>query len=142
VTILFYVAHLSHAYATLAFVPFFLAHGLVFGLLVAYTRSIVPGIVLHGVSDFVVLPMQYGVIPSAGSGPLFGRAGYRSLREPRRSRRSDSLRRQRRMRGWRRPDDERTSESMFRASTAQPTPCSGRRAAPPLMPEVSGYEGR
>ena len=66
VTILFYVAHLSHAYATLAFVPFFLAHGLVFGWLVFSTRSIVPGIVLHAVSDFVVLPMQYGVIPSVG----------------------------------------------------------------------------
>jgi len=66
VTILFYVAHLSHAYATLAFAPFFLAHGLVFGLLVFYTRSIVPGIVLHAVSDFIVLPMQYGVIPSVG----------------------------------------------------------------------------
>jgi len=66
VTILFYVAHLSHAYATLAFVPFFLAHGGVFGLLVFYTRSIVPGVVLHAVSDFIVLPMQYGVIPSVG----------------------------------------------------------------------------
>ena len=66
VTILFYVAHLSHAYATVAFVPFFLAHGLVLGLLVFYTRSILPGVVLHAVSDFVVLPMQYGVIPSVG----------------------------------------------------------------------------
>lgn len=66
VTILFYLAHLSHAYATLAFVPFFLAHGLILGLLVFYTRSIVPGIILHAVSDFIVLPMQYGVIPSAG----------------------------------------------------------------------------
>lgn len=66
VTILFYVAHLSHAYATLAFMPFFLAHGLVFGLLVFCTRSIVPGVVLHAVSDFIVLPMQDGVIPSAG----------------------------------------------------------------------------
>ena len=66
VTIVFYVAHLSHAYATLAFVPFFLAHGLILGLLVFYTRSIVPGIILHAVSDFIVIPMQYGVIPSAG----------------------------------------------------------------------------
>lgn len=66
VTVLFYVAHLSHAYATLAFVPFFLAHGLVLGLLVFYTRSIVPGVILHAASDCVVLPMQYGVIPSAG----------------------------------------------------------------------------
>jgi len=64
--VLFYLAHLSHAYATLAFAPFFLAHGLTLGLLVFYTRSIVPGIVLHAVSDFIVLPMQYGVIPSAG----------------------------------------------------------------------------
>lgn len=66
VAILFYVAHLSHAYATVAFLPFFLAHGLVFGLLVFYTRSILPGVVLHAVSDLVVLPMQYGVIPSVG----------------------------------------------------------------------------
>lgn len=67
VTFLFYVAHLSHAYATLAFLPFFLAHGLVLGLLVFYTRSIWPGIILHAVSDFTVLPMQYGVIPSVGA---------------------------------------------------------------------------
>ena len=66
VTILFYLAHRSHAYATLAFLPFFLAHGLTMGLLVFYTRSIAPGIVLHAVSDLIVLPMQYGVIPSAG----------------------------------------------------------------------------
>jgi membrane protease YdiL (CAAX protease family) len=66
VTLLFYLAHLSHAYATWAFLPFFLAHGLLFGWLVYSTRSILPGIVLHGVSDFVVLPMQYGVIPSIG----------------------------------------------------------------------------
>jgi hypothetical protein len=78
VTILFYFAHLSHAYATLAFAPFFLAHGLVFGLLVFYTRSIVPGIILHGVSDFIVLPMQYGVIPSAGQWELVGQ-GWLSL---------------------------------------------------------------
>ena len=66
VSILFYVAHLGHSYATLAFVPFFLAHGLTLGLLVYFTRSIVPGIVLHSVSDFIVLPMQYGVVRSAG----------------------------------------------------------------------------
>jgi len=72
VTALFYVAHLSHAYATLSFLPFFLAHGLVFGLLVYYTRSILPGVVLHAVSDFVVLPMQYGVIPSVGQWAFVG----------------------------------------------------------------------
>ena len=59
------VANLQLA-PTLAFLPFFLAHGLTMGLLVFYTRSIMPGIVLHAVSDFIVLPMQYGVIPSAG----------------------------------------------------------------------------
>ncbi len=78
VTILFYVAHLSHAYATWAFVPFFVAHGCVFGLLVYFTRSILPGIVLHAVSDFIVLPMQYGAIPSAGQWDFVGQ-GWLSL---------------------------------------------------------------
>ena len=78
VSILFYLAHLSHAYATLAFLPFFLAHGLVMGLMVYFTRSIVPGIVLHAVSDLIVLPMQYGVIPSAGEWPFVGQ-GWMSL---------------------------------------------------------------
>ena len=78
VTLVFYLAHLGHAYATLAFVPFFLAHGLVFGLLVFFTRSIAPGIILHAVSDFIVLPMQYGVIPSAGQWAFVGQ-GWLSL---------------------------------------------------------------
>jgi membrane protease YdiL (CAAX protease family) len=78
VTLVFYVAHLSHAYATLIFVPFFLLHGLVFGLLVWITRSIVPGVVLHTLSDAVVLPMQYGVIPSVGQLPFVG-DGWMSL---------------------------------------------------------------
>lgn len=47
-------------------VLFGFADGLVFGLLVFYTHSILPGVVLHAVSDFLVLPMQYGVIPSVG----------------------------------------------------------------------------
>jgi membrane protease YdiL (CAAX protease family) len=78
VSVLFYLAHRSHAYATLAFAPFFLAHGLVFGLLVFYTRSIVPGVVLHFVSDFLVLPMQYGAIASIGRWPFVGQ-GWMSL---------------------------------------------------------------
>src|SRR5688572_11931369 len=69
------MSHLSHAYATVAFLPFFLAHGLVFGLLVFITRSIFPGVVLHAASDFVVLPMQYGVIPSAGQWDFVGQGG-------------------------------------------------------------------
>lgn len=68
----FYVAHLSHAYAAPAFAPFFLLHGLVFGLLVWLTRSILPGVVLHTLSDAVVLPMQYGVVPSAGQWDFVG----------------------------------------------------------------------
>ena len=72
VSLAFYVAHLSHAYATLAFAPFFLLHGLVFGLLVCVTRSILPGVVLHTLSDAIVLPMQYGVVPSAGEWEFVG----------------------------------------------------------------------
>jgi membrane protease YdiL (CAAX protease family) len=78
VTLLFYFAHLPHAYATWAFVPFFVAHGCVFGLLVHLTRSILPGIVLHALSDFLVLPMQYGAIPSAGRWDFVGQ-GWLSL---------------------------------------------------------------
>src|SRR5262249_1758706 len=44
--------HLSHAYATFAFLPFFLAISVVHGLLVRFTGSIRPSIVLHGVRGF------------------------------------------------------------------------------------------
>lgn len=60
---LFYAVHLSHAYATPAFIPFFAAYSLVQGALVFLTRSILPGVVIHALGDFVILPMQYGVIP-------------------------------------------------------------------------------
>ena len=60
--LLFFAAHLSHAYASLAFVPFFLAHCAILTLLVYFTRSILPSIVVHAVSDFIVLPIQYGLI--------------------------------------------------------------------------------
>lgn len=66
VTLVFYLAHLSHAYATLAFAPFFVLHGFVLGFLLYLTRSIMPGVVLHTLSDVIVLPMQYGVMPSVG----------------------------------------------------------------------------
>jgi membrane protease YdiL (CAAX protease family) len=62
VAAMFYVVHLSHAYATLAFVPFFVAFSLVQGLLVFTTRSILPSVVVHAVGDFCILPIQYGVI--------------------------------------------------------------------------------
>jgi len=60
--LLFYVVHLSHAYATVAFVPFFAAYSVLHGGLVWATRSIVPSVVLHAIGDFTILPMQYGVV--------------------------------------------------------------------------------
>lgn len=63
VAALFYVVHLSHAYATVAFLPFFAAYSLLHGALVYLTRSILPSVVLHCIGDFCILPMQYGVIP-------------------------------------------------------------------------------
>jgi membrane protease YdiL (CAAX protease family) len=64
VMVLFYAVHLSHAYATAGFVPFFVAYSVLHGLLVFFTRSILPNVVLHSVGDFVILPIQYGVIPN------------------------------------------------------------------------------
>ena len=64
VAVLFYLAHLSHAYATVAFVPFFLAYSTLHGALVYATRSIVPSVVLHALGDFTILPIQFGVVPN------------------------------------------------------------------------------
>ena len=58
----FLVHHFSHAYATVAFLPFFLAVSTLHGLLVYLTRSILPSIALHSVADFIVIPIQYGII--------------------------------------------------------------------------------
>lgn len=60
--LLFFAAHLSHTYASLAFLPFFLFHCAVLTLLVYFTRSILPSIVIHASSDLIVLPIQYGLI--------------------------------------------------------------------------------
>jgi membrane protease YdiL (CAAX protease family) len=54
--------HLSHAYATFAFLPFFMAVSAVHALLVYSTRSILPSVVLHAAFDFAVIPVQYGLI--------------------------------------------------------------------------------
>jgi membrane protease YdiL (CAAX protease family) len=62
VAVLFYVVHLSHAYATPAFVPFFMTYSVVHGMLVFLTRSIRPSVLLHAAGDFVILPIQYGVV--------------------------------------------------------------------------------
>jgi membrane protease YdiL (CAAX protease family) len=61
--------HISHAYATFAFLPFFLAVSTLHGLLVCTTRSILPSVVLHTVADLIVIPIQYGLIgnPSVAS---------------------------------------------------------------------------
>ncbi len=60
---LFYAAHLSHAYATVAFLPFFAAYSLLHCALVFLTRSILPSVVLHTLGDLAILPIQYGVVP-------------------------------------------------------------------------------
>jgi membrane protease YdiL (CAAX protease family) len=56
--------HLSHAYATWVFLPFFMAISAVHGLLVKYSGSIRPSIVLHAVADFIVIPITYGLVGS------------------------------------------------------------------------------
>lgn len=54
--------HLSHAYATWAFLPFFMLVSALHGLLVYYTRSILPSVLLHASADFLVIPVQYGLV--------------------------------------------------------------------------------
>jgi membrane protease YdiL (CAAX protease family) len=56
--------HLSHAYATFVFLPFFLAISVVHGLLVKYSGSIRPSVLLHALADFVVIPVSYGLVGS------------------------------------------------------------------------------
>jgi membrane protease YdiL (CAAX protease family) len=54
--------HLSHAYATLVFLPFFLSISVVHGLLVKYSGSIRPSVLLHALADFIVIPVSYGLV--------------------------------------------------------------------------------
>ena len=54
--------HLSHGYATLAFLPFFLAISAVHGLLVKYSGSVRPSVLLHALADFIVIPVSYGLV--------------------------------------------------------------------------------
>ncbi len=54
--------HLSHAYATFAFLPFFLAISAVHGLLVKFSGSIRPSVLLHALADFIVIPVSYGLV--------------------------------------------------------------------------------
>jgi membrane protease YdiL (CAAX protease family) len=66
----FFDHHFSHAYATFAFLPFFLAISCLHGLLVYQTRSILPSVLLHTVGDFLVIPIQYGMIGHPAFGPV------------------------------------------------------------------------
>jgi membrane protease YdiL (CAAX protease family) len=54
--------HSSHAYATFVFLPFFLAISVVHGLLVKYSGSIRPSVLLHALADFIVIPVSYGLV--------------------------------------------------------------------------------
>jgi membrane protease YdiL (CAAX protease family) len=63
----FLVYYFSHAYATFAFLPFFLALNALHARLVYLSGSILPSIVLHAAADFAVVPFFYGLI---GTVPL------------------------------------------------------------------------
>ena len=54
--------HLSHAYATWAFLPFFMIISAAHALLVRATGSIKPSVVLHSVFDIAVIPVMYGLM--------------------------------------------------------------------------------
>src|SRR5437763_16357906 len=54
--------HLSHAYATFVFLPFFLAISVVHGLLVKYSGSIRPSVLLHALADFIVILVSYALV--------------------------------------------------------------------------------
>ena len=60
--IFFFDHHFSHAYATYAFLPFFMLVSALHGLLVYLTRSILPSILLHFLADLTVIPIQYGIV--------------------------------------------------------------------------------
>jgi membrane protease YdiL (CAAX protease family) len=68
----FFLDHyFSHAYATFAFLPFFMLVSTVHALLVYFTGSIRPSILLHAVLDFAVIPFQYGLLATIPSSPVF-----------------------------------------------------------------------
>ncbi len=62
--------HFSHAYATVAFLPFFMAISAVHGLLVKCSGSIRPSVILHAVADFLVIPVLYGLVGSFSTTPV------------------------------------------------------------------------
>jgi len=76
VGLMFYLAHIGHAYVTIAFLPFFLTYSILQGTLVYLTGSILPSVLLHAVSDFFITPVQYGL---TGSFLDFSAATYAEL---------------------------------------------------------------
>ncbi len=68
---MFFVAHWGHAYVTLAFLPFFLGVSALHSLLVYFTKSIRPSVVLHATADFVVIPVQYGLLGHLSAAPVW-----------------------------------------------------------------------
>ena len=50
--------------AVIVFLPFFLTISAVHGLLVKYSGSIRPSILLHALADFIVIPVTYGLVGS------------------------------------------------------------------------------
>lgn len=68
---MFFVAHWGQAYVTLAFLPFFLAVSTLHAVLVYFTKSIRPSVVLHATADFIVIPVQYGLLGNLSVAPVW-----------------------------------------------------------------------
>jgi membrane protease YdiL (CAAX protease family) len=66
----FFDHYVSHAYATFALLPFFLAVSTLHARLVYLTGSIRPSIVLHAAFDFAVIPVVYGFIGTLPISPV------------------------------------------------------------------------
>jgi membrane protease YdiL (CAAX protease family) len=69
--VFFFDHHFSHAYATYAFLPFFMLVSALHGLLVYLTRSILPSMLLHFVADLTVIPIQYGIVGHVDFTPVW-----------------------------------------------------------------------
>lgn len=69
--VMFYLVHyVSHAYATIAFLPLIFAINALHARLVYLTGSILPSVVLHAVFDFAVFPFTYGLIGNVPLSPV------------------------------------------------------------------------
>jgi len=59
VGVVFWLAHLSHAEVTFTHLPFHLLVSILFGFLVYYTKSLLPGIALHAIADVILLSVYH-----------------------------------------------------------------------------------